>query len=95
MPFRSCMAGFSTNVHQCMLITSCVMCHQDDVLDLADLQRVHMLYLSQAQQECLMSAETKEVRAIVEPALQCIVDFAEHVRYGKKSAQHLVHIIVT
>ncbi|KAL0023111.1 hypothetical protein WJX77_002676 [Trebouxia sp. C0004] len=53
---------------------------QDDVLDLADLQRVHMLYLSQAQQQCLMSADTREIRAIVQPALQCIVDFADHVR---------------
>ena len=73
----------------------CVMCHQDDVLDLADLQRVHMLYLSQAQQECLMSADTREVRAIVEPALRCIVDFADHVRYGNKSAQQPFQVTAT
>ena len=73
----------------------CVMCPQDDVLDLADLQRVHMLYLSQAQQECLMSADTREVRAIVEPALQCIVDFAEHVRYGNNSAQQPFRVTAT
>ena len=55
---------------------------QADVTDLADLQRVHMLYLAQAQQECLMSQSTREVRAIVEPALQCIVDFVETFRYA-------------
>ncbi len=78
-----------------MLITSFVMCHQDDVLDLADLQRVHMLYLSQAQRECLMSADTREVRAIVEPALQCIVDFADHVRYGNDFAQQPFQVTAT
>ena len=91
----SCLAGFSTSLHQCTLIISCVMCHQDDVLDLADLQRVHMLYLSQAQQECLMSADTREVRAIVEPALQCIVDFADHVRYGNNSQQQPFEVTAT
>jgi len=78
-----------------MLITSFVMCHQDDVLDLADLQRVHMLYLAQAQQECLMSADTKGVRAIVDPALQCIVDFADHIRYGNNSAQQPFRVTAT
>ncbi len=54
-----------------------------------------MLYLSQAQRECLMSADTREVRAIVEPALQCIVDFADHVRYGNDFAQQPFQVTAT
>lgn len=58
-----------------------VICLQNDVTDLAELQHAHMQYLAQTQHHCLMSQSTREVRAIVEPVLQCIVDFTNSCRY--------------
>ena len=56
-------------------------CLQDEVTDLAELQHAHMQYLAQTHHHCLMSQSTREVRAIIEPVLQCIVEFANNCRY--------------
>ena len=42
-----------------------------------------MQYLAQAQRHCLMSEDTREVRAIIEPVLQCVVDFIDSFRYAR------------
>lgn len=57
------------------------MCLQNQVTDLAELQHAHMQYLAQTHHHCLMSQSTREVRAIIEPVLQCIVDFTNSCRY--------------
>lgn len=56
-------------------------CLQDEVTDLAELQHAHMQYLAQTHHHCLMSQSTRDVRAIIEPVLQCIVEFANNCRY--------------
>ena len=58
-----------------------IACLQTGVMDLAELQQAHMHYLMQAQHCCLMSDNTQEVRAIIEPVLQGIVDLAVSLRY--------------
>ena len=68
-----------------MSVTACTVStqfvrFQEGVTDVADLETAHAAYLAQAQHECLMSASTREVRAIMEPALQCVVDFANSFR---------------
>ncbi|KAL3160660.1 hypothetical protein ABBQ32_010579 [Trebouxia sp. C0010 RCD-2024] len=52
----------------------------NDVTDLAELQHAHMQYLAETQHHCLMSPTTREVRAIIEPVLQCIVDCTNSCR---------------
>lgn len=58
-----------------------IICLQNDVTDLAELQHAHMQYLAETQHHCLMSPTTREVRAIIEPVLQCIVDCTNSCRY--------------
>lgn len=58
-----------------------IICLQNDVTDLAELQHAHMQYLEKTHNYCLMSQTTREVRAIIEPVLRCIVDFTNSCRY--------------
>ena len=48
---------------------------QAEVVDISELHDAHQEYLRSAMQECLLSPDKRELRGVIEPALQRILDF--------------------
>ena len=48
---------------------------QADVVDISELHDAHQEYLRSALQETLLSPDKRELRGVIEPALQRILDF--------------------
>ena len=48
---------------------------QAEVVDISELHDAHQEYLCSAMQECLLSPDKRELRGVIEPALQRILDF--------------------
>eukprot|EP00891_Asterochloris_glomerata_P006246 jgi/Astpho2/6246/Aster-x1359 len=46
-----------------------------EVVDISELHDAHQEYLRSAMQECLLSPDKRELRGVIEPALQRILDF--------------------